>query len=755
MTTHTIVKSSPMTYLRKYHRYFAWFTTSIRAKMIGSLVVLLLLTNAVTTVVLLLGTGAIRERLVDQQLTVESQLLQEALVQSEHDAVTALTMLTTDPLLIAAISQAHRDGEFIVSEQLYESITAVRDRFAVQQMIVMDTERQLLVNETLSGYEAVNEQGRLLLPRCVEQQRILGAHANTRLLITCAPIRSKTGTTIAFGYVIFDLPVLFRHLQETLALQADLGFYISDQRISMISSQSVGNRSFFVPTKSRDINVPLGDGQVRMSLQVSRQDVDEIINASVQVTLISSGLTLLALLLGVIWLAHRLTHPILKLSAMAQAVADGDLSQRVHLVQQDEIGLLGRSLNQATDTIMTLFQTQERTASERHAILQSIADGVLAIDKQAYIMMINPAAAALLKQDATRLQGQPLTRLQATDDPVFVVGIQQIIQRLEKELSRRNRGSTEERISLGERVVRLRSAPIMGQRGTKKGAVVVIQDVTMMVESEQAKSAFIATASHELRTPLTSLRGFVDLLARSDRTHIAEMQNLAIDTIKRQTDSLIVLVNDLLEMARLEQGEQQAENVVVDPAAIIGEVVTILHHFAEQRQIQLVVTITPDLPPLWIDPVHLRRILTNLVSNAIKYSYPEQAVHIQATLLDDPTGLPSQPHAAMPWVHSQERSVLITVEDRGVGIRATDQPSIFTRFFRSENPLSVEVGGTGLGLAITHSLVMTHQGQIGFWSKENEGSCFWVRLPAHNTTATILTREREIGQETVPVIDTR
>lgn len=753
MTTRTIAKSSLLTHMRKYHRYFAWFTTSIRAKMLGSLVLLLLLTNAVTTIVLLLGTGAIRERLVDQQLTVESQLLEEALAQSERNAVETLNILTSDPLLIAAISQAHIDGEFIVSERLYESITAVRDRFEVEQMLVIDTERQLLINETLSGYEAVDEQGHFLLPRCVEEQRILGAYANTRLLISCAPIRSETATPIAFVYVIFDLPVLFQRLQETLALQADLGFYLSDQRISMISTQSAGNRSFFVSTKSRDINVPLGDGQVRMSLRVSRQDVDEIINASVQVTLISSGLTLLALLLGVIWLARRLTHPILKLSAVAQAVADGDLSQRANLVQQDEIGLLGRSLDQATDRIMTLFQTQERMASERHAILQSIADGVLAIDKQAYIVMINPAAAALLKQDATRLQGQPLTRLQLTDDPVFVVGIQQIIQRLQKELSRRHRGSSEERISLGERIVRLRSAPIMGQQGTKKGAVVVIQDVTMMVESEQAKSAFIATASHELRTPLTSLRGFVDLLSRSDRTHIAEMQNLAIDTIKRQTDSLIVLVNDLLEMARLEQGEQLAENSAIDPTAIIGEVVTMLHRFAEQRQIQLVVAIAPDLPSLWIDPVHLRRILTNLVSNAIKYSYPEQAVHIRATLLDDPTSLPSQPYAVMPWVHSQERSVLIAVEDRGVGIRASDQPALFTRFFRSENPLSVEVGGTGLGLAITRSLVTIHQGQIGFWSKENEGSCFWVRLPAHETAA-VLAKEREFGQQTVPVIDT-
>jgi signal transduction histidine kinase len=125
----------------------------------------------------------------------------------------------------------------------------------------------------------------------------------------------------------------------------------------------------------------------------------------------------------------------------------------------------------------------------------------------------------------------------------------------------------------------------------------------------------------------------------------------------------------------------------------------------------------------------MRRILTNLISNAVKYVHPEGIVQVRAYILNNPALLPSSPHD-QPWKAQEERSVVIEVEDNGVGIRTSDQHKIFTRFFRSENPLTVEAGGSGLGLAITKSLVDLHNGQIGFHSVEQEGSCFWVRFPA-------------------------
>jgi signal transduction histidine kinase len=263
--------------------------------------------------------------------------------------------------------------------------------------------------------------------------------------------------------------------------------------------------------------------------------------------------------------------------------------------------------------------------------------------------------------------------------------------------------------------------------------VVVLQDVTKAVESDRAKSEFIATASHELRTPLASLKGFVDVFALSDIDNLSASQRMFLETIHRQTNSMVQLVNDLLEMTRLEQGRYLLERRWVRVQTALQESAQSLVGLAEQRQVTLQTETPDELPSIWIDSLHLRRILTNLLSNAIKYVYRGGQVSIRVFELHDPDELPSPPLDDLPWPHSEERSVVVVVEDDGVGIRKRDQPYIFQRFFRSENPLSVEVGGTGLGLSITKSLVELYEGQIGFSSVESQGSCFWIRLPTPRT----------------------
>ena len=343
--------------------------------------------------------------------------------------------------------------------------------------------------------------------------------------------------------------------------------------------------------------------------------------------------------------------------------------------------------------------------------------------------VLNPADATLLEQpEAEALNGKTLTEMHVPNDPAMTAGLQQVVQQVRNELTEDDPTPVEEQISLGRRIVQLRSAPTIVD-GVVTGAVMSIQDVTRAVELDRAKSEFIATASHELRTPLASLRGFVDVFLLTGTDNLNESQQMYLQTIKRQTNNLTQLVNDLLEIARLERGDERLERRWIAPTSAIEGALSGMTGMINQREVQVSVELQDNLPMIWFDSLHLRVILTNLFSNAIKYVYVGGIVIIRAYTIERSDQLPTPPFQ-LAWERSNEASLLIVVEDNGVGIRAEDQPRIFERFFRSENPLSVEVGGTGLGLAITYELVKLHDCQIGFRSSEGNGSLFWIRIPA-------------------------
>lgn len=733
---------------------FKWTAVGIRTKILVPLVVLMLLSALGSTIGFLISTSATRQSILSRQLDDEERRLVAALGQSQRDAQEAIRLLSEDHLLIRALLEEQPPEEADdstrrytnTSRQMVDRIVPVQTRFRLDQVIVRDTMNRTRVNIGPSRLESISVNGSDLLLPCSSTEQHLERFADAALLILCAPIADNPDTTLAHIYAIFDLEALLKRVKQDLELTAD-PFLIAGlpDPANMAAEQparSMGPGAGTRNVQTREVPVELGDGQVRIGLRVSEQGADEIVNSGLSVTLVSSGLTLVVLLLVGVWLAQGFTRPILKLARVAEAVAQGDLSQRANLKYHDEIGRLGCSLDHATVTITSLLDQQAHAAGERQAILESIADGVLAVDMEGRIVVMNPAAAELLQQDAEQMLGQPLTAMKVTQDPILAVGLQQIVGQIQSELVDMDQSPTEEQISLGTRIVRLQSAPTLGGGGAQTGAVVVMQDVTRMVEADQSKSAFIATASHELRTPLTSLKGFVDILTRSRTDNLDEMQRMCVDTIKRQTDSVIQLVNDLLEMARLEQGSQRLERRWVSPIDAIEESLITLSSLIEKRAVNVEVKIDQELPSVWIDGLHLRRMLTNIISNAVKYVYSGGNVWIRAYELENPKLLPGPPHQ-LPWKHTEERSLVIEVEDNGVGIRESDQSKLFTRFFRSENPLSVEVGGTGLGLAITWSLVELHEGQIGFRSVEGEGSCFWMRFPLPNSEPLIQPEEVE------------
>lgn len=730
---------------------FHWPVASFRTKLLAPLLFLMTISILGSAVGFMFSTNTTRNHILDGQLSEDMQRLTNALTLSEQEVQESAALLATDPELITAMRQdTFRQGQFVVLD-LDRRALRVRDRFRLDQVMVLNSDGQPRVNIVAQSYlSQINVMEHPRLRECastaqtaVVQTEVEGTTAT--LLIGCAPIWEDLGATqseelLGTAYTFLNLTRALPALQRELGLLSEVQLTADTLLVSTLTTgyhaaaNETTSASFESRYRTSVTTITLGGDTAELTLLRSAAEINAIVASGLRAVMISSLLTLLLLLLVGTVIARSLTHPILKLAEVAQAVAAGDLSHRANLTQRDEVGRLGRAFDHATATITDLLEQRARETGKFQAILQSIADGVLAVDMEEQIVLVNPAAGTLLERLPDDLVGRPLKVLLACDDPILLTGMQQIIDQIRSELVDPDLMPTEEQIVLGSRVVRLQSAPTLGSGNMLTGAVVVIQDITRAVESERAKSEFIATASHELRTPLTGIKGFISLLRLDNLDNLTENQRIGIDAITRQSDYLINLVNDVLETARFDRGTVRAERRWVDLRSVLEEALAGLHTLITNRQVVLHFELAPDLAPIWIDSLHLRRILTNVLSNAIKYVYVGQGnVHIRAYEIDDPARLPTPPAGEQPWKHKREHSVVIEVEDNGVGIRAEDQARIFNRFFRSDNPLSVEVGGTGLGLAITRSLVLLHYGQIGFWSRESTGSRFWVRFPVPST----------------------
>lgn|GEM_PF-3016518 len=750
---------------------FNWPTASFRTKLLAPLLLLMTLSILASAVGFIFSTNATRNTLLDGQLNEDIQRLTKELQLREDEVGQSARLLAEDPELILVLRQdTFRQGSYVLLD-LDRRALRVRDRFQLDQVMVVNAEGQPRVNiaaQSLLSQISVMDHDRLEACRQAEQTFLVhtqvgnekGENETAVLLIGCAPILNKLdalddATLLGTAYTFLNLFETIPELRCELGLLSEVELAADTLLVSTLVDvdQAAPDASMPAHTdgsyRTATTTIALGSDPIQITLLRSTAEIDAIVATGLQAVVISSILTLVLLLAVGTIIARSLTHPILKLAGVAQAVAEGDLSRRAHLTRQDEVGQLGRAFDHATATITDLLDHRAREAGKFHAILQSIADGVLAVDTNEQIVLANPAAGALLACSQEHLVGQPLTTLLATDDPILLTGMQQVIDQIRSELVDPDLMPTEERVVLGSRVVRLQSAPTLGSGSILTGAVVIIQDITRAVEAERAKSEFIATASHELRTPLTGIKGFLALLRLDSLDNLTENQRIGMDAIARQTDYLVNLVNDVLETARFDRGTVRAERRWVDLHDAMEEAVTSMQSLLLTRQVEIQLDLAPDLAPLWIDGLHLRRILTNIISNAIKYTFKGTGkIHVHAYEIYDPTCLPTSPTGNQPWKHKREHSVLIEVKDNGVGIKVEDQPRIFGRFFRSENPLSVEVGGTGLGLAITHSLVLLHGGQIGFWSREGAGSCFWVRLPVTSTEPIDAELEQRLDERT-------
>jgi signal transduction histidine kinase len=273
-----------------------------------------------------------------------------------------------------------------------------------------------------------------------------------------------------------------------------------------------------------------------------------------------------------------------------------------------------------------------------------------------------------------------------------------------------------EQVSLDNgNVLSVNLAPVMNNNEFY-GTVSVFRDITHLIEVDRLKSEFVATVSHELRTPLTSIKGYVDIMLMGVAGDLSEQQMRFLSVVQQNTERLTILVNDLLDLSRIEAGQVNLTFEPLDLRKLIDEVMEEINRLkvVENKNIQFNIELSLNLPRIKGDPERIRQILINLLGNAFHYTPSNGMVKLKA--------------------HRLGEEIQIDIKDDGVGIPPKEQERIFDRFFRGDNHMVIASAGTGLGLSIVAKLINMHHGRIWVQSSgiEGEGSTFSFTLPVYD-----------------------
>ena len=383
--------------------------------------------------------------------------------------------------------------------------------------------------------------------------------------------------------------------------------------------------------------------------------------------------------------------------------------QVAHAINNAELYRLIR--NQA-ERLGTMLKARQVEAAKSQAILEAVADGVIVADADGSIILFNAAAERILEFPRQKALGRTTREMlglygsQARDwmETVARWAAQPGVYAAEEFLAAR--------LDIGDRIVSVHLSPVlMGDEFL--GTVSVFRDVTAEVEAKRAKTEFVSTVSHELRTPMTSIKGYVELLLMGAVGAVTDDQQHFLSIIRNNADRLTMLVNDLLNISRMESGRMTLSPKMVRMDAMVDQVIAAMEGRAMDKGLALQSDVAPTLPKVIADPDRLAQILTNLVENACSYTPAGGEITVSAAANGD-------------MMH-------VSVRDTGIGIAPEDQEKVFDRFFRADHPVVQDSSGTGLGLSIVQSLVEMHGGRIWVESGVGEGSTFTFTLPTVET----------------------
>ena len=434
-------------------------------------------------------------------------------------------------------------------------------------------------------------------------------------------------------------------------------------------------------------------------------------------------------ILGAVFNALTITKPIKELLMGVKNIAAGNFKQRIELPLGGELGELISSFNYMAERLARYEEQniEELTAEKAklETLVSTIADGAVLIDTNLQVMLVNPTAQRIFGWEGKAVIGEnvlhhlpPEVKMEISE-PLQEVIAKANSETEDSETDESNRYGAEFRITLGtphERTVRILLTRVLDQyRESIKGLAITVQDITREVELNKAKSQFISNVSHELRTPLFNIKSFIETLSEYGEELSQEERKEFLHTTNSETDRLTRLVNDVLDLSRLESSKVY-QMTAVDLSHPIEQTLRSYHLNAKDKEIELLQEVEADLPPVMGNYDLLLQVLANLVGNALKFSEAGGKVMIRAYLLD-PEDHPYHPNP----------QVRVEIADTGIGIDPEDQEAIFDRFFRVENQVHT-LEGTGLGLSIVRNIVEKHHSMVRLVSELGVGTTFWFDL---------------------------
>lgn len=415
---------------------------------------------------------------------------------------------------------------------------------------------------------------------------------------------------------------------------------------------------------------------------------------------ISQAIVLLLIFILGFNIKKRYTKPLEAATNVAIELSKGNYRARTYVDHRKETGMLSNAINLLAKNLQENLKTQEMQQDRLSTLIESMGSGLMLIDNRGYISLINRAYIETFEVNSNEYLCKQYYSVIDHKEITFLI---EEIFMTERKVKRQLLLP----IGIVRRYFEVAGSPIIGTQNEWKGVLLVFHDITELKKLEQMRKDFVANVSHELKTPITSIKGFSETLLDGAMKDEATLEAF-LKIILNESDRLQMLIEDLLDLSRIEQQGFHLNIDEIDIAILMHEIMTLLKGKAEEKNILL--RFAPISTPLFIkgDYSRLKQVFINLLSNAITYTPIGGYVEID--------------------VKENEEKVYIQIKDTGIGIDMVEIPRIFERFYRVDKARSRNSGGTGLGLAIVKHIVEAHKGSISVTSVKEKGTTFTITL---------------------------